>query len=109
MVMEEVSKEETVKRWQQLKQVVQLLVGQFREIPDTDYLVCAVTRGKRILANGDEEPVCFRILSSNLNWTDIHGNRQPPTIGVMTDLLVEAHLTPGEEIFERFWDERQPP
>lgn len=76
------------------------MAGQFREIPDTDYLVCAVTRGKRTSENGEVEPIRVSILSTNLNWTDIHGNRQPPTVGVLTDLIVEAKLSPGGEFHE---------
>jgi len=66
---------------------VQIAASIFQGMPETDFIVCAIQRNEK----GEVKAAA---ISNNLGWRDGEKNfeMQPPSIGTMTDLLVEAEL-----------------
>ncbi len=81
----------------QLKAAAQMGANLLREIEGTSFVVCAVTT----MRDAEGEPsFLLSALYTNLFWKDPRdGKMHPPTIGQLTDLILEARLrTPTSEI-----------
>jgi hypothetical protein len=86
-----------------LAATVEIVASIFEEVPQTDFIVCAVRRDE----NGDVKAAA---ISNNLGWHDEKKNSrmQPPSIGMMTDLLVEAELfTRIEKLQKDSWRNKE--
>lgn len=87
-----------------LRAALKLAVSLFEDLPRTDFLICAVTRS-------DDLEDSASALASNLMWHDkVDGQwkLKSPSIGQMTDLLVEAKMMAEMEKAEQeSWRDRE--
>lgn len=88
------TKKFTQEDYKNLKANVELLASGLVELKNANFIVCVVQR--------DEDwTEGISAIYTNLATTDKEGNIQPATIGLMTDLLIEAKLQIGEERVEK--------
>jgi hypothetical protein len=74
-----------------LRGAAQLAASLFAEQLNVDYVICAIRRGGSL----PEDDIS--IIATNLTWQDRNdGLTKRPTVGMMTDLLIEARM--AEEI-----------
>lgn len=77
---------ESSERLKKLEAIGELLATELAMVPDTDYLVCAVSKTK-------DGKSAASMLYTNLHWYDREtGERQRPTLGMLTDLIVAARF-----------------
>jgi len=97
---------------QKLRAAIKLAASLFEDLPQTDFAICAVSRSE------DLQQTTAAVLASNMAWRDdkAEGRLRPASIGMYTDLVVEAKMTTGCESFEegnwrdkRSKDNSQPP
>ena len=85
-----------------LEIALEMATSFLRELPRTDYLICAITRRE-----GDEYAASG--IRTNLSWRDMDGTIKPLTVGSMVDLLVEARLVAEiEQMAAENWRREQP-
>jgi len=82
---------------QKLRAAVKMIASCLEDLPRTDYLVCAITR------SDDLKETSIAAIASNLCWHDREeeGRLRSPTIGMYTDMLVDAKMNDEGECFER--------
>lgn len=74
---------DATERIKKLRQTIDLLAGEFAQIPGTDYVICVVSRTE----DGRD---AASAVESNLHQHDSNGRCKAPSIGQLVDLLVEA-------------------
>jgi len=87
-----------------LRAAAQLAGSLFTDLPNVDYVICAVRRGGSL----SEDDVS--ILATDLTWQDSKdGLMKRPSVGMITDLVIEARM--AEEIAalaQENWRRAQP-
>lgn len=83
----------TQEDYRNLKANVELLASGLIDLKDANFVVCVVQRN-------EDWTDGISAIYTNLTTTDKEGNVQPATIGLMTDLLIEAKLQ-MEELLEK--------
>ena len=92
----------TPKDFKAFKAAIEMCAASVKDIPRTDFVVVAVHRSE------DNEKGMGAIYT-NLHTKDDDGNLEMPTIGMITDLVVEARLEIDEsEFFEKRWSNDPP-
>ncbi|MCI0722761.1 MAG: hypothetical protein L0338_27895 [Acidobacteria bacterium] len=75
-------------RARKLREATELLSHTLGLLPDTQYLVCAATHfdvdGKRKYCS---------VLYTNVHWHDDDGTERKPSVGMLTDLIIECKLS----------------
>jgi len=88
-----------------LRAAAQLAGSLFADLPNVDYVICAVRRGGSLSEEDD-----ISILATNLTWQDSKdGLTKRPSVGMITDLVIEARM--AEEIAalaQENWRRAQP-